>query len=347
LTSWNNSDTCQLGDSRNNGLEGIMPRQARLDAAGTLHHVMIRGIERRRIVDDEQDRRDFVLRLGRLAVETCTSIYAWALMSNHAHLLLSSGPRGLAQFMRRLLTGYAVNYNLRHRRHGHLFQNRYKSIVCDGDSYFTELVRYIHLNPLRVRLVADLAELEGYPYCGHGVLLGTVRNEWQERDSVLAQFGDREGEAKGAYRRFVAEGVELGRRPELVGGGLIRSQGGWSEVKSVRRRASREMADERILGSGNFVERVIREAEARAQRLYASKEHGHRVEHIIAEACKRSNVSLTELRSGSRRGAIPALRGDLSRKLVEDYGTTIAEAARQLGVSTSAISKSLARGYSR
>ncbi len=202
-----------------------MPRQARLDSVGTLHHVMIRGIERRRIVDDEQDRRDFVLRLGKLARETLTSIYAWALMSNHAHILLSSGPQGLAKFMRRFLTGYAVSYNLRHRRHGHVFQNRYKSIVCEADSYFTELVRYIHLNPLRVKLVADLKELERYPYCGHGAILGAVKNEWQDRHSVLAQFGTREGDARGAYPRFVEEGVALGRRPELVGGGLVRSGG--------------------------------------------------------------------------------------------------------------------------
>ena len=126
-----------------------MPRQARLDSPGTLHHVIIRGINKRRIVDDEQDRSDFVRRLGSLAVETETVIYAWALMSNHAHLLVCSGRLGLVKFMRRLLTGYAVSYNLRHRRYGHLFQNRYKSMVCDGDSYFAELVRYIHLNPLR------------------------------------------------------------------------------------------------------------------------------------------------------------------------------------------------------
>ena len=84
-------------------------------------------------------------RLGLLAVETKTAVYAWALMSNHAHLLVCSGAEGLAKFMRRLLTGYAVSYNLRHRRQGHLFQNRYKSMVCDGDSYFTELVRYLRL----------------------------------------------------------------------------------------------------------------------------------------------------------------------------------------------------------
>src|SRR5262245_31856167 len=143
LTNWTNCHVrTESGVSRK-----YMPRQARLDSPGTLHHVMVRGIEKRQIVDDETDRRDFVRRLGALAEETRTPIYAWALMSNHVHILLCSGALGLAKFMRRLLTGYAVSYNLRHRRHGHLFQNRYKSIVCDGDSYFTELVRYIHLNP--------------------------------------------------------------------------------------------------------------------------------------------------------------------------------------------------------
>jgi putative transposase len=321
-----------------------MPRQARLDAVGTLHHVIIRGIERRRIVDDDHDRREFVSRLGKLASETGTSIYAWALMTNHAHILLSSGLQGLARFMRRFLTGYAVSYNLRHRRHGHLFQNRYKSIVCDGERYFAELVRYIHLNPLRVKLVADLRELERYPYCGHGVILGTVKNEWQDRDSVVSQFGSREGDA--AYRRFVAEGVALGRRPELVGGGLIRSVGGWAEVKSQRRRGKQELADERILGSGDFVERIIREAETQIQRQYSGKERGRKVERLIAEECKKRKVSLTELRGGSRRGQIPAVRAEVSRKLVENYGTAIAEVARQVGVSTSAISKSLVRNSS-
>jgi REP element-mobilizing transposase RayT len=89
----------------------------------------------------------------KIAKETETPIYAWALMSNHAHILLCSGALGLAKFMRRVLTGYAVSYNWRHRRDGHVFQNRYKSMVCDGDGYFTELVRYIHLNPLRMELV--------------------------------------------------------------------------------------------------------------------------------------------------------------------------------------------------
>ena len=117
-----------------------MPRQARLDVPGTLHHVIIRGIEQRQIVDDDKDRRNFVNRLGTLALETNTAIYAWALMTNHAHILLRSGPVGLSKFMKRFLTGYGVFYNRRHRRHGHLFQNRFKSIVVEEDSYFQVII---------------------------------------------------------------------------------------------------------------------------------------------------------------------------------------------------------------
>ena len=92
-------------------------------------------------------------RLGAVATATGTTIYAWALLPNHAHLLLRSGPQGLPQFVRQLLTGYAQAYNRRHRRHGHLFQNRYKSLVVEADAYFRELIRYLHLNPLRAKLV--------------------------------------------------------------------------------------------------------------------------------------------------------------------------------------------------
>jgi REP element-mobilizing transposase RayT len=149
-----------------------MPRKARLDAPGTLHHIIMRGIEKRRIVDDQKDRKNFVSRMGPIASETNTLIYAWALMPNHAHILLRSSHIGLPNYMRRLLTGYAIVYNLRHKRHGHLFQNRYKSIICEEDAYFRELVRYIHLNPLRSGMVKTLGELERYAWCGHGVVMG-------------------------------------------------------------------------------------------------------------------------------------------------------------------------------
>jgi REP element-mobilizing transposase RayT len=101
-----------------------MPRQARLDAPGTMHHVILRGVERGRIVADREDRQAFVTRRGEVAAATGTTIYAWALLPNHAHLLLRSGAQGLPRLMRRFLTGCALAYNRRHKRAGLLFQNR-------------------------------------------------------------------------------------------------------------------------------------------------------------------------------------------------------------------------------
>jgi len=135
------------------------------------------GIEKRKIVNDRKDRKNFVKRMGVLAVATDTAIYAWALLRNHAHILLRSPESGLSGFMRRFLTGYAIAYNRRHGRHGNLFQNRYKSTICEEDVYFRELVRYIHLNPLRSKLVRSLAELDRYVWCGHSVLMGRMANE--------------------------------------------------------------------------------------------------------------------------------------------------------------------------
>ena len=297
-----------------------MPRQARLDAPGTLHHVILRGIEKRYIVDTLDDRRDFVSRMGELAVGTQTIIYAWVLMTNHAHMLLRSGPQGLSSYMRRLLTGYAVTYNRRHSRRGHLFQNRYKSIVCEEDAYFMELVRYIHLNPIRSGMVKNMSELARFPWCGHRAIIGKMEYEWQDCDYVLRWFGKRENEAKKAYRRYVQEGISMGKRPELVGGGLIRSQGGWSQVLSMRGHGDRELSDERILGSGDFVERIISEADKKIKYQFPEKERKNRVQKYILDMCRRNGINIKEVRAGSRRRGVTEIRSHVARALVGNYG---------------------------
>ena len=320
-----------------------MPRQARLDAVGTLHHVILRGIEKRQIFDDDQDRKIFVNRMGQLAVETLTKIYAWSLLTNHAHILLRSGPTGLPSYMRRLLTGYAQTYNRRHKRYGHLFQNRYKSIVCEEEVYFQELVRYIHLNPLRAGLVQNLAGLDRYPWSGHGILVGKGGNRWQDVKYVLSWFGKRVGQARKIYHGYVSEGIKQGRRPELVGGGLIRSLGGWSAVVSLRRSGEKALADERILGTDEFVERVLGEADQRAKRLFSSRMRNKELEQVLEERCKREGISVRELKMGSRRGMVSKVRSDLAWRLTREGGLPLAEVARHLGGSTSAVSQVLRR----
>jgi REP element-mobilizing transposase RayT len=320
-----------------------MPRQARLDTPGTLHHVMIRGIERKAIVRDHADRKEFIDRMGRLALESKSAIYAWAMMTNHVHILLRSGPKGLPGFMRRLLTGYAITFNRRHRRHGHLFQNRYKSIICDEETYFRELVRYIHLNPLRANLVQTITSLDKYPWCGHATLMGRINQEWHHSDYVLSWFGKSAGVARRAYRDYVIEGISMGRRPDLVGGGLIRSQGGWSQVISMRRRKEHELYDERILGPGDFVERVIEEAEENIKRALRNNLSNQNMEQLILKTCRESGISVEELKKGGRRADVSQVRLKLASDLVKKHGLSMAKTARHLGVSTPAISHLLRR----
>ena len=320
-----------------------MPRQARLDAPGTLHHIIVRGIEKRPIVDDDKDRKCFVDRMGSLALETDTAIYAWTLMGNHAHIFLRSGLLGLSKYMNRLLTGYAVFYNRRHGRHGHLFQNRFKSIVVEEDAYFQEIVRYIHLNPLRAGIIGSISKLERYRWCGHSVISGKLKNDWQDREYVLKWFGKRIGDAIRAYRKFVKDGMEQGHRSDLIGGGLIRSQGGWAAVREMLHQGVREKSDERILGSGEFVEQLIRESDIKRKRQFSRKENLDLAIRYIKRECKDEEVNIKALRAGSRRRIVSRLRKRLIRDLVEDFGLSLTETGRQLGVSSSGVAKALSR----
>lgn len=320
-----------------------MPRKARLDAPGTLHHVIIRGIEKRDIVKGDKDREDFVGRLGELSVKTGNAVMAWALMGNHAHILVKSGKSGISELMRRLLTGYAVSFNLRHLRSGHLFQNRYKSIVCQEDAYFKELVRYIHLNPLRAKVVTDLEELDGYEWCGHSVLMGKNAHPWMITNDVLKWFGKDVDSGRTNYRDFMMGGVDQGRRPELVGGGLIRSMGGWSAVKAMRKTGGDELSDARILGDGEFVAQLMAETEATQKRQFATPGSIQSTVEFIKAECHNQGVSYQALIHGGRFRDVTSVRKKLAVSLVRNYGWTKAETARQLGVTTPAISKILER----
>jgi putative transposase len=319
-----------------------MPRQARLDAPGTLHHVMIRGIEGANIFWDDKDREHFLSRVGEIGKATETRILAWALMDNHVHMLLFSGSSGLSRFMRRLLTGYAVWFNRRHQRSGHLFQNRYKSIVCEEDGYLLELVRYIHLNPLRSHVVGSLEELDRYRWSGHGVLVGEVRGDWQERQYVLNQFGRGERQSIRAYRKFIEEGKGAGRRSELVGGGLVRSLGGWSKVLSIRSRGEEVEHDSRILGSGEFVQGVMRDAEEAVARQMRNRGRKS-IEEIIVRMCRESGVSEKEVRSGNQSRKTAKVRAEIACFLSREMGISMAEIARRLGVGASAIAMAIRR----
>ena len=318
-----------------------MPRQSRLDAPGVLHHVMGRGIEKRNIFVNDVDRHDFIERLALLCDDGAWDIYAWALLPNHFHLLCKTRNRPLPSSMRKLLTGYVVNFNRRHRRHGHLFQNRYKSIVCQEDRYFKELVRYIHLNLLRAGQVDGLEHLAQSPWSGHSGLLGTFKMPWQDNEYVLSHFGQNRSRRKN-YHQFVEKGAGQGRRPELVGGGLVRSLGGWSEVLALRRRELKMAHDQRILGDGNFVQEVTNGLDDLVKKNLRLSGQRIDIKGLAGRVCRQYKISLGELCSGSRRQNVVQARAVLSWIGVRELGYSGAEVARYLGVTNSCVTRIVA-----
>lgn len=316
-----------------------MPRQPRLDAPGTLHHVIGRGIERTKVFQDDTDRQDFVGRLAELCRTRSLVVYAWALLPNHFHLLVRTGRDSLSRSMRKLLTGYVVNFNRRHKRHGHLFQNRYKSIVVEDDPYLQEVTRYIHLNPVRGDMVRGLPALRRYPWTGHSAIMGVVERDWQDTATILSYFGQRRSRAIERYEAFMREGVAQGRRPDLVGGGLIRSLGGWTQVLSLRRKGLKIASDERILGSGEFIEQLLAGAATRERETLRLSRKRVALATVAKRLTAGEAVTEGELRSGSRRSAVVRTRRVFCQVAVKGMGYSGAEVARFLGVTTSSVNR--------
>jgi len=320
-----------------------MPRKARLDAPGALHHIIVRGINKAPIFKDDQDKTLFLKRLGENVHRGHCTVHAWVLMTNHVHLLFKSGKDGISSVMRKQLTWYAQYFNRRHSRTGHLFENRYKSILCEEETYLLALIRYIHLNPIRAKIIQTMEELDRYAWTGHRAIIGKIDYFWMDIKACLSEFGGTRKKAVSEYRRFVREGIEEGRNPSLTGGGLVRSQGGWSQVVAMRRRGQKEEYDERILGSGDFVAALFKEAEDRQLRQTKHKRSGQTIQKIIDAECRDRQINERELKAGGKRPGVSAARAAIACRCREELGSSAAEIARYLGVNTSSIVRSIER----
>lgn len=312
-----------------------MPRAARIDYPELVQHVIIRGIERGKIFLDDRDRQSFLDRFSHLLERTDIRCLAWALLNNHAHFLLRTGQAcSLSRFMRRLLTGHATFFNLRHGRSGHLFQNRYKSIVCEEEPYLLELVRYIHLNPLRAGLVSDMDGLDCYPWCGHGILLGQRTLQGQVSEEILGRFATRMPEARQLYRTFVADGIPQGKRDDLRGGGSMRSRQGSDGQEEENGR----LTDQRVLGSEDFVQWILHcVEEPPAPAALSLAELLQRVAHFY-------DIPVEKLRLRKRSHSVSEARSVFCYFAVRELGASGELVGKMLHISRAAVSFAANRG---
>lgn len=298
---------------------------------------MVRGIEGRSVFTTDADRKDLLDRIATAVSATGCHVLAWALLPNHFHLLVRTGPRPLSTVMRRILTGYAGAFNRRHRRRGHLFQNRYKSILVEEEPYLLELVRYLHLNPLRAGIVKNVSELDAFPWAGHSALLGRIPRPWQAIQEVLGRFGSGAA-ARRRYRAFMADGISQGRRLDLQGGGLRRSVGGWKVLATLRRGREHWVSDERVLGSSEFVERLLHEV------VLAPRPRPGDLAGVITRVAKAWGLTPAELSGGGRRRLVWQARCGVSYLGLHKFGIPAAQVARALGVSLQSVLRGAERG---
>ncbi len=305
-----------------------MPRGPRLDVPGAAHHVMVRGIEGRRIFLVDHDRRDFVARLDRLLPEARWRCFAWALMPNHVHLVLQGAACSLSRLMARLNTGYARSFNLRHARQGYLFQNRFKSRLVGDDVDLMGLVLYVHRNPLAASLVGSMRALEHDPWCGHGALVGARSpRPFESVGATLALFADRPEEARRRVRARM-------RQPEVSD--FNRSLDGATDAHaSTAQAATPRVAPGATEGT---------ESKGRAIEVRVGEEPGERMRALLAEVSRRLGIPVAEIRSASPRRVPARARAAVAYLAVEKLGLSGRTAAAALGISASAVSHALRRG---
>lgn len=284
-----------------------MARPPRIFAPGLLYHVIVRGNHRQRTFHSDLDYQAYLERLAGYRRKHGVRIYAYCLMPNHVHLLLETSTTPLARFMQGVQQSCTQYFNRVHDKTGHLFEGRYKAIVCEKERYLLALVRYIHLNPVRAKLVR---EPEKYKYSGHPFYVRGQGTDVLDPGPVLGLLGGR-----GVYRRFVREGMGEGHKDEYY-----------------------EVEDQRFLGPAGFAERM---------RAKVGPERGRGSTRSVGKALKelagQLNIEPGVLRGPDRGWKVSRTRQLVAYTLVRRLGFRLGEVAAYLGRDTATLSSLLSR----
>ena len=295
-----------------------MPRKPRIEIGGGLYHIITRGNNRRKIFRSHDDYLKFTGLVQTQKSKLPFYLYAYCLMPNHVHLLIEMQDGLVSRIMQRVLTSYSQYHNRKYKKIGHLFQGRYKSILCQTDRYLGELVRYIHLNPVRAKMVK---RPEDFEYSGHRAFLGLDRSALVDTEPVLRHFGATKKRAVEVYTRFVE--ASLGEK----------SQGDYYRA-----------AEGRLLGSGEFVEEIRhRVGEHRASQQGADRTS---VEDLLNAAERSSGLSRQEMCSKSKNRRTVSVK-EAVIVLGREKGITNRELAEALGIDPSAVTRRAEAARSR
>lgn len=317
-----------------------MPRTRRIQVPGEIHHVIARGLVDLKLFPNSSDYRAFIERLSLVIEESECLCYAWCLMPTHYHLVLRPTETSLDSVMRRINGSYAREYNKRHNRRGYLFADRYKSRIVQDGTYFRELVRYVHLNPLRAGLVTSLTGLSGYLWSGHRGLLGFDTSSWLAVDETLSRFSPRgTGRARHVYRAFLAEGVAHGGSFDSI----------WEEIRAVAATPGGDsrFGDGSIVGEQEFVREVRERRHAKQRKLKELRANRPPLETLLTTCRTKHGIAdAGDLIRGRRPGRRIA-REEFCYLAYRRYGYSLSEIADFLGIQSSPVYRLAMAGNER
>lgn len=310
-----------------------MPRKARIDYPGLTHHVMSRSVDGVDLFWDDADRRFFLASLSQRLKESGFRCFGWVLMDTHYHLLLKTTDNPLWHMMKPLNTDYAHFYNKKHNRRGHLFLDRYKSIAAQDQYYLEQLVRYIHLNPLRAGVCKSISQLNTYPWSGHAVLMGKRKSDFQDTRSVLQRFGQSTFLARKNYLEFLMQGMS---NPD-------------DELIFIRLRRSNNGAQNQndpacwVIGDADFQKSVLEKDRQNRLNLTRCKKEGWSLDQMAEMVAEKMGVSKYAIMEPSKRTVRAAARMVFC-SFAREFGFRTRDIGRFLKISQAAVSNSARKG---
>lgn len=311
-----------------------MPRKARLSIPGAVTHLMARCLDGLELFPTDSDKTFFLQLLSRYITETGCKCYAWALMENHYHIVVRLGDSDLWRTMKPLNMRYAQFYNSKYNRRGPLFMDRFKSIVTQDQNYIQELVRYVHLNPIRSGICKDVAKLDRYPWTGHQAIIGKRILQFQNTRDVLACFSDNTLEARERYKEFLSRGLETVSDDEVVE--LVRS--------SNRNIEKGRSAFRWVIGDHDFVKKAVKEAEMKRIRLSDFRKNNGDLSSLASKVCTHFKIDIDSLAHRSRGGAVSYARKAFCYAAIRIIGAPTKQAAEFLHMSAGAASNLIQAG---
>ena len=288
-----------------------MPRKPRLHVPGGLYHVILRGNNRQAMFFDSDDRRRWESLIEVGLGKYLHRIHAYCWMTNHVHMAIQCHERPLSNFMRFVASQYSRTTNKKMDRTGHLFERRHRAILVQADSYLLELIRYIHLNPLRAGLVDAI---DDYPWCSHRAYLSGNAPPWLTLDWALSAFGESLHDARRRYARFVQTECPTSIREKF-------------SVGSVE--------DHRILGDDRFIASLELETMTPGAKQTLAE--------LARFICQKHGVSVADLKSPSRERRYAAIRAEVGLAAVEGGVASNAELARYFNRNQSGMSRAISQ----